>query len=59
MQDPAARIHFRISRERELQSLREQVNHLLPALSREASDARPFASNRAIVFGLHDSGVWH
>jgi len=32
MQDPAAGIFFRILRERGLQSLREQINHLLPAL---------------------------
>ncbi len=32
MQDPAAGIFCRILRERGLQSLREQINHLLPAL---------------------------
>jgi hypothetical protein len=34
MQDPPSRIFFRILRERELQSLREYVNHVLSALWR-------------------------
>jgi hypothetical protein len=34
MQHPAARILFRILRERDLQSLREDVNHVLAALRR-------------------------
>jgi hypothetical protein len=34
MQDPVAGIFCRILRERGLQSLREQINHLLPAFCR-------------------------
>lgn len=34
MQDPAAGIFCRILRQRGLQSLREQINHLLPTLWR-------------------------
>ena len=34
MQDPAAGIFYRILRERGLQPLREQINHLLPAFCR-------------------------